>query len=319
MGIKESFPLLIGETPTIKTNEERSFFNRTHNILKNNFSNNTYSDYNLVKSLETKSFVYGNKRPEKKDIRDYKWVEYLIIRINNLKEKYHAPWTNNLLQILKEKIINFPENKFFSDFFLSEYEINTIPKLINSENEKIYNDPNNNNYGDLLNSLFNTELPLIKDNNYCELDVLDNLGGSYLEINYDDLLPDDPTLLYQEKRIKVKKYIKIFKEHLYNNTDHPINEVISVFNKYFSQYINDKIKEYNDQLEKDILVQERYDLSIQNFEKEITDSLQEFISIMHSTLKLFYSTTIDLSFFEQEKDDLINLVTSFFFQNWKTL
>ena len=317
MGIKESFPLLIGETPTIKTNEERSFFNRTHNILKNNFSNNTYSDYNLVKSLETKSFVYGNKRPEKKDIRDYKWVEYLIIHINNLKEKYHAPWTNNLLQILKEKIINFPENKFFSDFFLSEYEINTIPKLINSENEKIYNDPNNNNYGDLLNSLFNTELPLIKDNNYCELDVLDNLGGSYLEINYDDLLPDDPTLLYQEKRIKVKKYIKIFKEHLYNNTDHPINEVISVFNKYFSQYINDKIKEYNDQLEKDILVQERYDLSIQNFEKEITDSLQEFISIMHSTLKLFYSTTIDLSFFEQEKDDLINLVTSFFFRTGK--
>ena len=45
------------------------------------------------------------------------WVEYLIIHINIIKDKYHATWTNDLLKILKGKNILIPENKYFSDFF----------------------------------------------------------------------------------------------------------------------------------------------------------------------------------------------------------
>ena len=151
-----------------------------------------------------------------------------------------------------------------------------MPKIINSQNEKIDNSYNND-YVDLFKPLGSTELTVINDNNYCELDVLDNLGGSYLEINYDELLPEDPAYQYQQIRNDVKKYIKIFKEHIYNNSDHPINKIISIFNKLFSKYIEDKIKEYHDQLEKMIITQERFDNSIQNLEKEITYSLQEFI------------------------------------------
>ena len=316
MGIKESIPILRGKTVSLSTQEEENYFNRNHLILRNYFVRNSYSDYNLLKSLETKSFVYGNKKPDRKDIKDYTWVEYLIIQINKLKEKYHAPWTNNLLYVLKDKNLIILENKFFSDFFYNDYQIKTMPKIINSQNEKIDNSYNND-YVDLFKPLGSTELTVINDNNYCELDVLDNLGGSYLEINYDELLPEDPAYQYQQIRNDVKKYIKIFKEHIYNNSDHPINQIICIFNKLFSDYINEKLKEYNNQLEKRIINQEKFDNLIQNFEKEITNSLQEFISQMHSALKLFYSTSIDLKFFEEEKDDLINMITCFFFRTGK--
>ena len=316
MGIKESIPILRGKTVSLNTQEEENYFNRNHLILRNYFVRNSYSDYNLLKSLETKSFVNGNKKPDRKDIKDYTWVEYLIIQINKLKEKYHAPWTNSLLYVLKDKNLIILENKFFSDFFYHDYEIKTMPKIINSQNEKIDNSYNND-YVDLFKPLGSTELTVINDNNYCELDVLDNLGGSYLEINYDELLPEDPAYQYQQIRNDVKKYIKIFKEHIYTNSDHPINQIICIFNKLFSEYINEKLKEYNDQLEKRIINQEKFDNLIQNFEKEITNSLQEFISQMHSALKLFYSTSIDLKFFEEEKDDLINMITCFFFRTGK--
>ena len=248
MGIKESYPEIIGKSVLLETQEEKIFFNRSQLLLKNSYIKNAYCDNNLIKSYEIKSFINGTLRPNRKNIRDIPWYEYLIIHINKLNEKYHSPWGNALLNTLHNKRIIILENKYYSDFFYNEYEIKTIPKVINSQNEKL--DKN-----DDLFALFNTQLSLIPDNNYCELDVLDNLGGSYIELNYDELLPDDPTFQYQQRRINVKKYIKIFKEHIYNNADHPINQIITIFNKLFSKYIQDKLKEYNNQLEKQIINQ----------------------------------------------------------------
>jgi hypothetical protein len=316
MGIKESSPVIRGKSINLETKEEKDYFNRSKIILKKDYLNNMYSNYNLIKSFEIKSFVFGTRKEEKINVRDMTYIEYLIIHINSLHEKYHhPPWTNELLIQLKKQKINNPENKYFSDFFYNEYQIKTMPRIINEENEKIEKTLRNN-YSDF--PLFSTELTMITENNndnhYSELDVIDNLGGSFLEINYDEFSPDDPTFRYQQRRNDVKKYIKVFKEHIYNNKDHPLYQIISSFNRLFSKYIEDKIKELKNQLEKEIINQERYDTSIKNLEKEITDSLQEFISRMHSAVKLFYSTTIDYNCFENEKDDLINLVTSLFFK-----
>ena len=313
MGIKESNPEIMGKSVSIKRKQEKKFFHRTHSIFRRTSYDNKYSDYNLLKSLEFKSFITGTKKPDKKKIRDMTWVEYLIIHINIIKDKYHATWTNDLLKILKEKSILIPENKYFSDFFFHEHLIKTIPKIVISENDKIEKN-NTNNYGDICCTLYNTELSLINNNNeYFQLDVLDNLGGSYLELNYEELLPEDPTFQYQLRRTNVKKYMQVFKEHL-NNIDHPINQIICLFNKFFCKYIKDRIKDLENQLEKDIITLEKYDSLIKTFEKEITDSLQVFICRMHSAVKLFYSTTIDYIFFEEEKDDLINMITSIFFR-----
>ena len=314
MGIIESNPEIKGKTISLETQEEKAFFNNSHQILRNNFYKNAFSNDNLYKSFEFKSFKNG-VLSNKKNAKDISWIEYLSIYTNNLKNKYHSSWANELLNILNNfKKTNIRENKFCSDFFFNEYEIKTIPKIIDTQNEKV-----ENKNEDLYAPFFSTELTEItlSDKNYCELDVLDNLGGSYIELNYDELLPDDPALQYQKRRINVKKYIKIFKEHIYNNKDHPISQTITIFNKLFSKYIEDKLKEYKYQLENQTIDQERFDTLIKTFENEITESLQEFISRIHSALKLFYSATLDYSFFTEEKDDLINMITSYFFRTGK--
>ena len=317
MGIKESNPEIKGKSAALNTKEEKQFFNRTHLIYKTSFLSNTYNDNNLLKSLEIKTFKDVPKMPDKKEIRDITWDEYLFTYLTKLKDKYHASWANELLHILKGRNINIPENKYYSDFFFHEYQIKTLPNIINAQNENIENNEISY-FGDICCTLYNTELSLINDNNYnynfCELDLLDNLGGSYLELNYDELLPDDPTLQYQLRRNKVKQYIKILKQHIYDNVDHPINQTISIFNKLFTKYIIDRIKELKNQLEKEVIGQEKFDSLIQELEYEVTDSLQEFISRMHSAVKLFYSTTLDYKYLEEEKDDLMNMITTLFFR-----
>ena len=313
MGIKESYPVIKGKSVSLKTKEQKQFFNRLHTLLKKDYINNTYSDYNLIKSLETKSFINGAKKPNKKDIRDMTWVEYLIICLNKLQTIYNEQWMSELLIILKGKNINIPENKYYSDFFFHEYQIKSMPKLFNFENENILKNPTYN-YGDISCSLYDTEVTLVNDNNYDELDVLDNLGGSYLEFNYDGLSPDDPTFQYHKRRNNVKKYMRIFRDHLYNNVDHPIYQIVYIFNNLFSKFIQNRIREYEFQLEKNVINQDKFNTLINNLEKEVTKCLQEFITSMHSATKLFYSTTIDYKFLEEEKDDLINMITSLFFR-----
>ena len=313
MGIKESYPVIKGKSVSLKTKEQKQFFNRLHTLLKKDYINNTYSDYNLIKSLETKSFINGAKKPNKKDIRDMTWVEYLIICLNKLQIIYNEQWMSELLIILKGKNINIPENKYYSDFFFHEYQIKSMPKLFNFENENILKNPTYN-YGDISCSLYDTEVTLVNDNNYDELDVLDNLGGSYLEFNYDGLSPDDPTFQYHKRRNNVKKYMRIFRDHLYNNIDHPIHQIVYIFNNLFSKFIQNRIREYEFQLEKNVINQDKLNTLINNLEKEVTKCLQEFITSMHSATKLFYSTTIDYKFLEEEKDDLINMITSLFFR-----
>ena len=312
MGILESNPFLKGKSVSLTSKEEKSFFQRTNTLFKDYYIKNAYNDKNLLLSLQIKPFIGGARNPDKKKVKDITWNQYLFIHINKLKEKYHAPWTDLLLNILKGKNIILKENKYFSDIFYKEYQIKTSPMIINSKNDILNS---NDNFGDLCSSIFSTELSTVKDDNYSNLDIMDNLGGSYMEIDYDELLPDDPNYQYYQRRLNVKKYIKIFKDHIYNNRDNPINQIVCIFNNLFSKYIKDKIKEYQNQLERQIIDQNRFNTLIKNFEIEITCSLQEVICRMHSTVKLFYSTSIDYEYFlGEEKDDLINLVTSFFFR-----
>ena len=119
------------------------------------------------------------------------------------------------------------------------------------------------------------------------------------------------------KRKNLKKYVKIFKEHIYNNHQHPINRVVFLFNKFFCNYINTFIENTNNQLKQQLIEGENYKKNITQFENEITECLRGFITAMHCSLKLFYSTCINYACFEEEKDDIINLLTSLFFKTGK--
>ena len=299
----ESIPPIRGETPDINL-EEKPYFDRVKTLLRNSYINNMYSDNNLNNSLEMKSFKSNPTHP--KDVEDISWLEYIENYLEDTRDKHHYSWCTELLIFIQSQ--NFlSENKYDSTFFFNEYLIKTFPQILIKNND-IDNDENVIDI-DKLESTYSTG-PIIMD----ELDITANLGGSYLELNTDDLLPDDPTVQYQKRRKLIKKYIKIFKEHIYKNNEHPIMCIITGFNKIFCRYINSYIKNLEEELKKQSITGEVYNERLKNFEIEITSSLQNFICNMHCTVKLFYSTVIDYAPFQEEKDDLINMLITIFFK-----
>ena len=302
----ESNPTIIGKNETL-SKEETQYFNRVNNILYNNYISNLYSDNNLAVSLEEKSFEQNFLKKTK--LEDITWLDKIFRHLSLVNYKYkNAYWITELKTSLSNEIFLY-ENNFFSNIFYNEYYLTTSNPLT-EDIDKGINDI----------SLGTANKPLIDLNNnynnngYNQLDVTENLGGSYLEMNMDNLDPNDPTFQYKMKRKNLKKYVKIFKEHIYNNQQHPINRVVFLFNKFFCKYINTNIENLNKQLKDQLIIDENYGKTIQDFEKEITECLRGFIITMHCSLKLFYSTCINYVCFEEEKDDIINLITSLFFK-----
>ena len=302
----ESRPMLFGKTNKFST-QENNYFSRVNDILKQNYENNLYSDENLKISLEQKSFESSQYMQVK--LEDITWLDYIYRHLRTVMNKYkNVLWARELYNALSKEIF-VSENKYTSNFFYNEYYIRTCPLIINEKN----NDYNN----DIIN--FNTQSSkamndISQDNAYNELDITDNLGGSYIEINLDHLEPNDPTLQYKMKRKNLKKYIKVFKEHIDKNPEHPITQVIILFVKYFCKYINRSLESLNNKLKSQLLIGDNFQQAIKDFDKEITSCLQEFIITMHTSLRLFYSTSINYSYFDEEKDDLMNLITSLFFR-----
>ena len=312
MGIKESFPIIRGKAVKFNLPEEEKYFERSRKLTKIFCFKNEFSDYNLIKSLEVKNFVGGKTQPKKEEMRDMTWIEYIKIHLHNLYYKYQAPWIPQFLNFLNNKNINISEKKYCSNAFYYEYQLLTLSQSIIPEIEKI------SKVSDNIHKFIEQEgesepeyhTPGAKfDKEYLEIDVVDNFGGSYLKFDQGEI-----PIQYRENRKKVKYYVNKIKEDLYNNEDHPLHLAIKFFNEEFGKYITQKIKGNEENLNKKIFDQKQYELDLKNFQEEIDYCLKEVITKMYSALKLFYSTTIDLAFLEEEKDDLFNLVISTFFR-----
>ena len=307
--ILESNPILFGKNKNLN-NQEKEYFNRVNNILRQSYLSNLYSDFNLEMSLDPKSFE--NTQFMEKKIEDISWIDNIYKCLNNIAKKFkNVEWIAELKDALSKEVFS-TENKYYSNFFYKEYEFKTCP-LILSELKNDLNEDNN----EFNNPLFGNLNYSLNNKAYDELDMTDNLGGSYLEMNMDNFDPNDPTFQYKMKRKNLKKYVKVFKEDIYNNQQHPINRVIFLFTKFFCRYINTNIDNINNRLKDRQLIGDDYEKTIKHFENEITASLQNFIITMHSSLKLFYSTCISYTCFEEEKDDLFNLITCLVFKTGK--
>ena len=305
MGKLESKPEIRGPTPTVETPSEQIYFSRVNKLLRNNYISNMYNNHNLENSLELKSFKSNPTKPA--NIQDQTWLEYITNYIYNVDCREHYSWCNELLNFIDEQSF-LSESKYDSIFFYNEFLLKTIPNTLVDQKD-LDNDENVIEI-DKIENTYNSKKAI----NLEELDITANLGGSYLDLNTDDLLPDDPTVQYQKRRKYVKKYIKIFKEHIYKNNEHPIMCIISSFNRIFCKYINNKLKEFDNKLKQFQFNADEYNKTLEKFEEEITTNLQNFIIHMHCTTKLFYSTVIDFSPFQEEKDDLMNMLITLFFK-----
>jgi hypothetical protein len=186
------------------------------------------------------------------------------------------------------------ENKWLSLFFWQEYEMRTKPKCLDIS--KLRKTIETNDY----------------EQNSQNYSISDKLNGSFCSINTDTLSASDPTHEYKEFRNKVKAYMDIFKEHVFD-ADHPINIVARHFKIKFSAYLEEKIKELHSL---------RNSEDIPDFNKicniktnVVTKELQKFIIKLQTCLRLMYSRTINYQYFIEEKDEVINLITNLTFKD----
>jgi len=311
----ESTPPIKGVSSPLSPLEE-NYFSKINSLLHKSYIQNLYSDSNLEISLQKKSFIESQILEE--TLVDISWFDYIINHLEEVKKKKNMTWADELEELLLKETF-FYENKYLSDFFYREFNIKTFPKALNNNPNNIFFEEsyidnksdkksNNKKIKELNNSSLNNS------NSYNELDVTNNLGGSYMEIKVDNFPPNDPTLKYIMDRNLVKTYIKIFKRHIYNDKKHPINKTIFLFNKTFCRFIRNYIDDFNEKQKDKNIMDENSAKEIKLFERKITKCLQEFILTINCSLKLFYSTCINFSFFKEEKDDLINLVISLFFK-----
>ena len=317
MGIFESSPPIQGKSTSLTT-QEQNYFSKVNTLLHKYYTNNLYSDYNLEVSLQKKSFDENQMVQE--HLEDISWLDYILKHLKKVKRNINMTWAVELEELLLKESFLY-KNSYLSDFFYKEYNLKTFPKVLNNNIEYIFdnelNNDNNTTKKKKENLNKSTNSSQITNGPYNELDVTSNLGGSYIDIKMDSLPPNDPTFKYVLDRKLVKEYIKIFKRHIYKDKKHPINRTIVLFNKTFSKFIKEHIDDFKEKRKDPDLINEDLQNSIKKFEERITKCLQEFILTMNCSLKLFYSTCINFSFFKEEKDDLINLVISLFFKTGK--
>ena len=265
--------------------------NRTNSTLINNIkmalneknfdqiSNTPVQYFKCAPNQEPEGFIY--------------WLDFLY---NYLYQEHSIDryWALQMTEKLDEE--NFiSENKYLSQFFLEEFEIENKPKCIEMNQIK-------------------SERRKINLNN-STLNVTQNLGGSFSNSFIKGEESDDfTTLKYKEFRNKVKGYILKFKEHILNK-DHPINRVVQIFERIWVEYVYSKIylikqkyKDYNNKI---------FLKKINKIVNEMTEQLQRFVVHLQICLKLFYARTINFSSFNEEKDELINLSTTLVFRTGK--
>ena len=267
--------------------------NRTNSTLINNvkvalneknfdqISNTPIQYFKYAPNQEPEGFIYWLDF-----LYDYLFQEHSIDRYWALQMKE---------KLDEEKFLS--ENKYLSQFFLEEFEIENEPKCLNIQMNQIKSGRKKINL------------------NKSTLNVTQNLGGSFSNsFIKGDENEDLATLKYKEFRNKVKRYILKFKEHILNK-DHPINRVVQIFESIWIEYVSSKIysikQKYEDYNSKVFLKE------INEIVNEMTEQLQRFVVHLQICLKLFYSRTINFSCFNEEKDELINLLTTLVFRTGK--
>ena len=214
------------------------------------------------------------------------WLDFLYTYLEEekLKNRY---WAAQMLDKLDEEYF-LSENKYLSQFFFEEYGIQSMPDCINKKRKRERK----------IN--INTSM----------LNVTQNLGGSFGESFNQFDNEDDAGYKYKEFRNKVKRYIMNFKEHILNK-DHPINIVAQIFESVWVDFANKKL----DLMRKNYpITNEENKKDIEKDVAELTYQFQKFVIKLQICLKLFYSRTINYSFFNEEKDELINLITTLIFR-----
>ena len=297
---------------------KKSYYKILSKTTKKRYDDNRTDLFNQNFSLFQKDFEksYINQRIPQEPLAGQfiSWKTYLLRYLFLLEDNEGYIWSHNLCEIIKPE--NFPEQiKFQNLFFYQEQRILSNIKL-SSDEEFDLEDFGYNNIlkgNDLINNINEPLLEVPKDPFNMVKNRISNVlmtsfmsGGSE---SVDSSVKKDPNKEYHYNKVKIKEYMEIFKQHL-SIKEHPINFVISQFIIQFVPLV----REVNEYYKKN-----SYDKkdSCDEKAKDIIKQLQDFISLIQTIIKLFYSRSISYYFFKDEKDEFLNLSSLIIFNNDK--
>ena len=276
--------------------------NQYYKSILNNNNNNRIAlqkkDFEKIRQIK----IVSN---ENLRIKDVDWFIY-ISKYFRKKYKEGFLWYKNIIDKISEENFLY-EMEYQSYAFYKDFELKFKSKsLKNIDNEKEL-EKNEDKEEALISSISKNSMIDLSRNSKIELSgITDNYGGSFDDYK-DDIDSYEEDLGFRAKK-KLKEFIKVLKKHL-NMWDHPINIIISIYCKHFALALENQVELFLNMKNNN----NDFDKKIKNFSDLIIEDLKRFIIKIQTTTKLFYCKSINLEFFIEEKDELINLVTSIIF------
>lgn len=281
------------------------------NIKKpNNFDNLKQSYFSFLASsfLNHQNAINNNKSNKdicfKKNFKNCKlrkkirpnidWKTYLFNFFEKQIRKSHEFYEDIIDEIKQEKF-GF-ENQYLSVIFFLDFE-NTYNSKNKDYNFKEYMKDDELDYEKQLKSRLSRNSSIAYDDNIVRsLIIIEDLPEE--EINEEQNSSNEQ----KKRRKKVINLIKLIKSQI-EEKNHPINIVISIFEKHISSLIENLSKVYEGQPKTDI----------EKLNSTIFTNIQKFAVKIHTAVKLFYSRVINLECFSEEKDELINVIMTIIF------
>ncbi|MCQ2820196.1 MAG: VPS9 domain-containing protein [archaeon] len=224
-------------------------------------------------------------------------------------------WSAKLLRWMDRECFLF-ENKFHSLSFFQQFQMESEPKVLLDKETFIEEE--------FEKKIFEQK----RDFNISN--ITNKLGGS---ITYGGICPTelcedvDTDFLYHRGR--TKEVIHLLKDYL-SEREHPINLLINKFSEYFSEYLYKKKTAIRNNTQFD---DSRKSLSMSSSSNRVSNAefntaglndmlidiesqIKDFIKNLELSVKLFYSSTMDIGEnFSCDKGDVMNLLFWFLFQN----
>ena len=283
--------------------EKIQYFSYLNNVKNQYYASIINNSNNNRIALQRKDFEkIRQMKLVPKDTFKIKDIDWFIYISKYFRKKYKEGflWYKNILdKISKEDYLY--EIQYQSFAFYKDFELKFKSKCLkNKDNEKDLEMEEDEEEALISVISKNTMIDLSRNSKMDLSGITDNYGGSFGD-SREDLESYEEDLGYRAKK-KLKKFIKLLKRHL-NMKDHPINIIISIYCKQFSLVLQNEVENF---------AINNSDLKIKNF-TDIIEDLKRFIMKIQTTTKLFYCKSVNLDFFIEEKDELVNLVTSMIF------
>ena len=283
-------------------NTKKSYYELLRKNMKKSYDLIETNEFNQEFSFKISQFNSTKKRTKNFDIligETFDWKFYLL---NKLEKKLNAigNWENELNTFIETE---FTDKKTYENYFL-ENKIFLNQFYLRNNPQQALND-SKGLHEPLLTLLFDTNEIETYFNEISKLPdrlrtftngKLRNSEKSFLSENILDEKNQNKYYSYQ-----VRKHIDLIRRQL-DNPKHPIYIIIKKFSEIYFNYLNkcyDKVKNNEDINKKT--------------KDSVIKDIQDFIDIIAIALKLFYMKSINYDYFEQEKDEFINLVCQILF------